>query len=173
MVPKDRRCRIRQQRTKESFLTSAGGQLLHDRDFQKSLGMERGTQRFFRSFSGTASSPMVSYFRFTAFTPAKCSREYNGVEAWPAERMNRHDSVRSDLQGQIAETLATACIQPVPWPWEFLDDRSSPAGRHPCRESGLYLSRGSGCPAYSQGQTSSRRQQMKFGTTFGRFDRNP
>jgi hypothetical protein len=99
--------------------------------------------------------------------------EYNDVEAWPAERMNRHDSVRSDLQGQIAETLATARIQPVPWPWEFLDDRSSPAGRHPCRESGLYLSRGSGCPAYSQGQTSSRRQQMKFGTTFGRFDRNP
>jgi hypothetical protein len=42
MVPKDRRCRIRQQRTKESFLTSNGGQLLHDRDFQKSLGMERG-----------------------------------------------------------------------------------------------------------------------------------
>jgi hypothetical protein len=43
MVPKDRRCRIRQQRTKESFLTSTGGgQLLHDRDFQKSLGMERG-----------------------------------------------------------------------------------------------------------------------------------
>ncbi len=51
---------------------------------------------------------MVSYFRFTAFTPAKCSREYNDVEAWPAERMNRHDSARSDLQGQIAETLATA-----------------------------------------------------------------
>src|SRR5260221_4942154 len=47
-----------------------------------------GTQQFFRSSSGTASSPMVSYFRFTAFTPAKCSREYNNVEAWPAERMN-------------------------------------------------------------------------------------
>jgi hypothetical protein len=73
---------------------------------------------------------------------------------------------------RTSETLATARIQPVPWPWEFLDDRSSPAGRHPCRESGLYLSRGSGCPAYSQGQTSSRRQQMKFGTTSGRFDRN-
>src|SRR5258708_17770883 len=51
-------------------------------------GWKGGTQRFFRSSSGTASSPMVSYFRFTAFTPAKCSREYNSVEAWPAERMN-------------------------------------------------------------------------------------
>src|SRR5258708_34493970 len=73
-----------------------------------------------------------------------------------------HDLGRSDFKGKIAETLATGRIQPVPWAWEFLDDRSSPAGRHPCRESGLYLSRGSGCPAYSQGQTSSRRQQMKF-----------
>ena len=33
-------------------------------------------RKFFRSASGTASSPSVSYFRFTAFTPVKCSREY-------------------------------------------------------------------------------------------------
>src|SRR6266404_7193339 len=91
-----------------------------------------------------------------------------------ASREDESVTIRPDriFRVKIAETLATARIQPVPWPWEFLDDRSSPAGRHPCRESGLYLSRGSGCPAYSQGQTSSRRQQMKFGTTFGRFDRN-
>src|SRR5258708_13185431 len=92
-----------------------------------------------------------------------------------ASREDESVTIRPDriFRVKIAETLATARIQPVPWPWEFLDDRSSPAGRHPCRESGLYLSRGSGSPAYSQGQTSSRRHQMKFGTTFGTFDRNP
>src|SRR5271165_4798168 len=46
-------------------------------------------RNFLRSSTETASSPNVSYLRLTALTPAKCSRAYNNVEAWPAERINR------------------------------------------------------------------------------------
>src|SRR5678815_1449656 len=43
----------------------------------------------FKSSSGTASSLSTSYLGFTAFTPLRCSNEYNSVEACPTDNTKR------------------------------------------------------------------------------------
>src|SRR4051812_17552581 len=39
--------------------------------------------------SGTDGSPRASYSLLTAFTPVRCSSEYNSIEAWPTESTKR------------------------------------------------------------------------------------
>src|SRR6516164_10042616 len=83
-------------------------------------------------------------FHICDLPPSPVPGGEENTKAWrrgqPIERICR-GWARSDLRDQIGEIPAITRKRPGPWPLEFRDDRSSPAGQHPCKASELCLSR--------------------------------